>query len=52
MISAGHIKQDSGNTIVLNAKNGEHRFGIDPSAEYKDMNEDQIQNEWEIGFDY
>ena len=45
MISAGHIKQDSGNTIVLNAKNGEHRFGINPSVEYKDMNENHIQNE-------
>ena len=28
MINAGHIQQDSQNTIILNAANGEQRFGI------------------------
>ena len=28
MINAGHVKQDTGNTIILNASNGQHRFGI------------------------
>jgi len=30
LINAGHVKQDTENTIVINAANGEHRFGVDP----------------------
>ena len=29
LINAGHVRQDTENTIVINAANGEHRFGVD-----------------------
>ena len=29
MISAGHVEQDSEQTIIVHAKSGAHRFGVD-----------------------
>ena len=28
MINAGHVQQDTENSVILAAANGEHRFGI------------------------
>ena len=48
MINAGHIQQDSHNTIVLNSANGEQRFAISvPQADANANFDEQIQNEYE-----
>ena len=48
MINAGHIQQDSQNTIVLNSANGEQRFAINvPQADANDNFDEQIQNEYD-----
>ena len=33
MVSAGHIQQDSEDSVVLNAANGQHRFGVNAPGE-------------------
>ena len=33
LISAGHVEQDSEQTIIVHAKNGPHRFGVDEPAQ-------------------
>ena len=48
MINAGHIKQDSENTIILNAQNGEHRFGINaPQPEVQVDFERDVEDEYQ-----
>ena len=48
MINAGHVRQDSQNTIILNAQNGEHRFGVNvPQPELQVDIERNLENDYQ-----